>query len=53
MKLGKLQKHALNFATQYPGWHRFAQNSQTKRVITSLAKYNLVEVNQYDQFRLI
>ena len=51
-KLGKLQVAALKFAKKYPGWHTYAKDSTTTRVIDSLQAKKLIDTNQYRQFRL-
>jgi len=48
-RLGRRQKHALNFIDRCLGWHTFADDSKT--IIFSLAKRGLVEVNDFKQFR--
>ncbi len=53
MRLGKHQKHALDFIRQVKGWHSFSQDSLTKRTINSLEKHKLVETNQFQQFRAV
>jgi len=50
---GKLQKNALEFIKENSGWHSFSRDPTTKRVIYSLAKKGLVEINQYQMFRAI
>jgi len=49
-RLGKLQKHALNFCVKYEGWHSFNKDKTTKRVILSLHKRKLVVINEFGQF---
>lgn len=51
MKLGKYQKHAIDFSNKYPGWHTFAKDRITRKTINSLAKKNLIEINEFQQFR--
>ncbi len=52
--LGSKQRDALRFARLYTreSWHSFNQDSDTKRVIQSLAARGLVEINEFNQFRL-
>ena len=53
-RLGPHQKNALEFARRvYPGWHSYAKDPLTRRVIASLAKRGLVEKNEFWQFRAI
>jgi hypothetical protein len=51
-QLGKNMRHALDFATRYPGWHSFAKDHPTRAAIKRLAERRLVEVNAFDQYRL-
>lgn len=51
--MGKNMKHALNFATEYPGWHQWDKRCRaTKDAIKRLTRRGLIEVNCYNQFRL-
>ena len=52
-RLGPHQKNALEFARKYPGWHGYARDPLTTRVIASLVKRGLVESNEFQQFRAI
>lgn len=46
MRLGKNMKHALEFATKYPGWHGYAyQERYTREAIERLAKLGLIEIS--------
>lgn len=49
--LGKLQKECLNFIREVNGWHTYADNPQTKRIVKSLEKRGLVITNEFKQFR--
>ena len=52
--MGKNMKHALAFATKYPGWHSWDTRCQsTCNAIHSLAKRGLIETNKYNQFKLV
>jgi hypothetical protein len=51
MRLGKLQREALEFASKLGGWHTYTTDRTTKRVILSLAAKGLIEVNGCNQFR--
>ena len=53
MRLGKLQRKALEFAQKTSGWQSFSTDSVTKRVIKSLVDRGLLEVNEFNQFRMI
>lgn len=48
--IGAQQKKAFNFARRFPGWQSF--DNTTRKVIESLAGRGLVQVNQFDQFRM-
>jgi hypothetical protein len=53
MRLGKLEKQAYDFIKSIPGqWHSFYPNSENKRVMNSLVKKGLIEINQFNQFKL-
>ena len=49
-KLGKLQKHMLNFCMKHKGLHHIARDSQTRNVALSLEKRGLIKIvnNIYD-----
>ncbi len=54
--LGSEQRAALRFARLYTreSWHSYSEDYETKRVINSLAKRGLVEIDyRYSQFRVI
>ena len=54
-KLGKSQRAMLNFLKKYIdyGWHSFSQDYDTKRVVKSLQKRGLIDVNKRtNQMRL-
>ena len=51
MRLGTLESKALTFIRKVKGWHSFAQDPTTKRVVKSLESKGLVEINRYHQFR--
>ena len=53
--LGKLQRRALSFARRYNEWHSIDLHDHgvTLRVIKSLWRRGLVEVNAYNQFRAV
>lgn len=46
------EQNALDFAHKYSGWHSYAQDPLTRKVINSLARKGLVLVNKYQQFAL-
>ena len=48
---GKHQVNLLGFAYKYPGWHSFADDNLTKKVVLALQKKGYIEVNQFEQFR--
>jgi hypothetical protein len=50
MRLGKRMKQALRFARALSGWHTYAND--VKQSIMRLEKLGLVEVNQFNQFRI-
>lgn len=50
MKIGRLMRGALYFIVKVNGWHTYAKDSS--REILTLAKYGLVEVNEFSQFRI-
>jgi hypothetical protein len=53
MKLGIHQKRALAFVKQNPGWHSYAKDFLTNRVVLSLEKRGLVEISKISrQFRI-
>ena len=51
--MGKNMKHALDFATRFPGWHSFSGDRATRESIARLASRGLVSVNQFQQFRKV
>jgi hypothetical protein len=52
--LGKDQRAALKFYSDYSGWHSFASRCRaTVRVIASLAKRGLLESNEFFQARFV
>jgi hypothetical protein len=52
-RLGKYERHALNFGRQYPGWHCYSEICRTtKQAVKSLARKGLVELNEHHQFRV-
>lgn len=59
--LGSAQRDALDFAKRVSvnqinaadsGWHGFNNDYRTRQIIRSLEQRELVEVNQYLQFRV-
>ncbi len=46
-------RHALAFATNYPGWHSFDRQRSTVDAIARLAAHGLVETNEFRQFRVV
>lgn len=52
-RLGKLQKEMLAFGIKYPFWHAFSFDPTMKRVRNSLIDRGLIEVNQFNQFKVI
>ena len=53
MRLTAHQQNALDFARKYQGWHTFAKDNLTKRVISQLVNKGLLQVNEYQQFSAI
>lgn len=53
--LGKSQRAALEFAQFYTvdSWHTFSQDSKTQRIMQSLQRRGLIEINQFAQFKLL
>lgn len=52
-KMGKNMKHALDFATKYPGWYYYDyRNIPTRNAINNLVKLGLVEIAPDHSFRL-
>ncbi len=52
--MGNNMKAALEFAQRHPGWHGYAvRDRATRQAIAALALRGLVEVNEFDQFRLM
>jgi len=53
MRLGKNMRHALEFAKKYAGkWQGFASDRATRNAIQSLQRQGLIEVNEFQQFRV-
>lgn len=52
MKLGIHQQQALAFCKKYVGWHTFRNVAKIRRVMESLARKGLIEL-EGDQFRYI
>lgn len=46
-------KDALRFARRWTGWHGFANDRGTVQAIKRLAKLDLVEINEFHQFRAV
>jgi len=49
--IGHNMKHALAFATKYPGWHGYAKDRATLEAIVRLEKRGIVET-KWHCFRL-
>ncbi len=43
--------HAYRFAILYPNWHTMAKNRATRDAIKRLVARNVVETNEFGQFR--
>ena len=53
MKIGKNMRNCLSFAQKYANeWNSFAKDRATQNAIKRLTKLNLVEINEFHQFRL-
>lgn len=52
MKLGKHMQKAYDFIQKVNGWHGYAQDKLTRQVIKRLQTRGLIEVNEFQQFRL-
>jgi len=50
-RLGRLQRLALSFIARCSGWHGYSSDYDTVRIIGSLERRGLVEVNEFKQFR--
>ena len=51
--LTKGQKDALSFYSRSGGWHSFqAKDLETKRIITHLKDYGLLEINAFTQAKI-
>ena len=50
LRLGKNMRRALKFAQEINGWHSF--DSTVKKAIIRLSELKLVEVNEFNQFRI-
>jgi hypothetical protein len=48
---GKHQTKLLDFAYKYKGWHSYANDSITRRTVSSLVKKGYIEINEFNQFR--
>lgn len=54
MRLGPIEKHALEFIRRCYGWHTFDhKDRRIVRAIRSLERKDLVELSQYHQFRAV
>lgn len=51
MRLGRNEKHAIEFIRRVNGWHTYSGDRATLDAVRSLARKGLVELNQYRQFR--
>lgn len=46
------QADLIQFATDYPGWHSFAQDRLTVEHVCASHNLGIIEVNEHSQFRL-
>lgn len=51
-RLGRNMALTLEFAMKYPGWHSYKMDRATENAVKRLAARNLVEINEFQQFRL-
>ena len=53
MNLGKNQRHALDFARRFPGWHTYDRRCRsTVSALRRLARRGLVKLSSFHQFTL-
>jgi len=50
--MGKHCLRLLKFAIKYDGWHSYGTDRSTRDAVNVLCGYDLLEVNEYRQFRL-
>ena len=51
--LGKNQRRMFDFLTKVNGWHGIAKDRATKEAAKGLVKKGLIEINEYNQARVI
>jgi hypothetical protein len=52
--MGKHMRKTLAFAIRYRDqWHSFARDRETRRAVSRLVELGFIEVNAFNQFRLI
>lgn len=52
MKATFNQKDMIGFALKYPGWHSFARDKLTVEHVCANVNLGILEINQFNQFRL-
>lgn len=50
--MGKHQQKMIDFLTKYKGWHTYATDSFTRKIVKRLEELDFVETNEYNMFRL-
>jgi hypothetical protein len=52
-KIGKNMQAALQFARKHQQWHSFTTDKATTRAIQKLTAMGLIQVNSFNQFKIV